>query len=78
LQIRGNEVKREARSFRTAKQRQALHLQIMKATQDIRSEYDKYRKMAERVNARKAELEKQQGRQATYTLMGAALLLPTE
>jgi len=78
LQIRGNEVKREARSFRTAKQRQALHLQIMKATQDIRSEYEKYRKMAERVNARKTELEKQQGRQATYTLMGAALLLPRE
>jgi len=78
LHLRGDEVKREARSFRTAKQRQALHLQILKATQDIRSEYEKYRKMADRVNARKAELEKQQGRQATYTLMGAALLLPRE
>lgn len=78
LHIRGEEVKREARPFRTAKQRQALHLQILKATQDIRSEYERYRRMADRVNARKADLEKQCGRQATHTLMGAALLLPGE
>lgn len=78
LHVRGDEVKREARSFRTLKQRQALHLQILRAEKDIRSEYEKYRKMADRISSRKAELEKQRGRQATHTLTGAVLLLPRE
>jgi hypothetical protein len=78
LKIRGEEVRSVARSFRTAKQRQALHLQILKAREATRSEYGKYRKLADRIEAEKKELEKQHGKQATHTLMGAAVLLPAQ
>ncbi len=76
LQVRGEDVRHEARSFRTAKQRQALHLQVMSATQAIRSEFDRYRKMAEKVNGRATQLAKQRGKQATYVLAAGAILLP--
>jgi len=64
------------RSFRTAKQRQALHLQIRNASQMIRTEYNLYLKMAQRINSRIGEVEKKRGAQATYSLFGAAVLLP--
>ena len=76
LKIRGQEVKEIAKSFRTAKQRQALHLQIRNSSQMIRTEYNQFRKMSERINSRIRELEKRRGAQATYTLFSAALLLP--
>ncbi len=76
LQVRGRDVTEEARSFRNAKQRQALHLQVISATQAIRSEYDRYRKIAEKINARVALLEKQRGKQATYMLAAGAILVP--
>jgi hypothetical protein len=76
LKVRGKEVRQEARSFRTAKQRQALHLQVTSATQAIRSEYDRYRKVAEKISWRVAQLEKQRGKQATYALAAGAILLP--
>jgi ERCC4-related helicase len=76
LRIRGDAVRRESRSFRTAKQRQALHLQITKASNAITSEFERYRKMAERIKTEKEALEGAHGRQATHSLIGAALLLP--
>jgi hypothetical protein len=76
LQVRGRDVRQEAKSFRTAKQRQAVHLQVMSATQAIKSEYDRYAKIAEKINERIKELEKLRGRQATYVLAAGAILLP--
>jgi hypothetical protein len=78
LQVRGSDVTREARSFRTAKQRQALHLQVMSATQAVRSEYDRYRKVAQKINARVAMLERQRGKQATYALAAGVIMLPAK
>jgi hypothetical protein len=77
LQVRGKEVRQEARSFRSAKQRQALHLQTMSATQAIRSEYDRYRKIADKITGKVAQMEKQRGKQATYALAAGVILLPT-
>jgi ERCC4-related helicase len=76
VKIRGQEVKDVARSFRTAKQRQALHLQIRNASQMVRTEHNQYRKTSDRINSRIAELDKQRGAQATYSLLSAAILSP--
>lgn len=74
--IRGDEIKKVARPFRSPKQRQALHLQTRNAGETIRSEYSHYRKMRERIGSRIRELETQRGSQATYSMLGAAILSP--
>ena len=76
LTIRGEDVKGVARSFRTAKQRQALHLQIRSAGQMITNEYSQYEKTAQRINTRMIELEKRRGAQATYSLFAAVVMSP--
>jgi len=72
--VRGREVKEIARSFRTMKQRQALHLQLRNAGQTMRNEYSQYRKISERIKSLIAELEKKHGAQATYSLFCAFVL----